>query len=257
MNKTAFLHIPKTAGTSVSDIIESNYSAREIFSFRGNMERSYRKLRCLDESRLEEIKIFKGHFFYGIHNIIACELDYYTVMRDPVSQVLSYYNYVISNKRRIENRFSGNRYDIKEYIDSSDFVTNIQTKFLAGVNFENRADLPDADCYEKARTHLKKFKFIGAQEKFSDSIGRIAEELNWKHVKLKSRNASLKSIAELEGDVIEIVREKCKYDIALYEEFASDICTGDYLPEENRMDQCLSLYRYIRNRLHWSMKGEW
>ena len=145
-----------------------------------------------------------------------------------MSQVLSYYNYVISNKRRIENRFSGNRYDIKEYIDSSDFVTNIQTKFLAGVNFENRADLPDADCYEKARTHLKKFKFIGAQEKFSDSIGRIAEELNWKHVKLKSRNASLKSIAELEGDVIEIVREKCKYDIALYEEFASDICTGDY-----------------------------
>jgi hypothetical protein len=77
-----FMHIPKTAGTSMRLFLETQYADRDI---------------CLDEgwhslANLDQISgksLIRGHFQYNLRQALASNCKVLTVLRDPIARTLS------------------------------------------------------------------------------------------------------------------------------------------------------------------------
>lgn len=87
-----FMHIPKTAGTSLRAAVfgasTTSVHIRQIYS--GADVEGILK----DKDSLSENTILFGHFSYGLHILLQDERpDYATVLRDPVLRVASLYNH--------------------------------------------------------------------------------------------------------------------------------------------------------------------
>lgn len=76
-----FIHIPKTAGTSFGQVIESN--SGEPYRYRG--------LRRMLTEDLSGYSVIQGHMAHGIHRFLSGKAIYVTFLRDPVEQCISYY----------------------------------------------------------------------------------------------------------------------------------------------------------------------
>ena len=87
-----FVHIPKTGGTSLHDILVENFRDDEICPERfNNLERWNR-------DHLVKFNYFSGHFDRTGVNCIPQAKNIITVLRDPKKRVLSLYHYWRSHK---------------------------------------------------------------------------------------------------------------------------------------------------------------
>lgn len=84
-NKIVFIHIPKTAGSSLRNAIESSYTSKLIAP--------YENIFNLEKAVHLDYKLFRGHFGYQDAQIIPGAKEFITVLRDPVERVISLYNY--------------------------------------------------------------------------------------------------------------------------------------------------------------------
>ena len=67
-----FLHIPKTAGTTLNRIIEWQYSPFEIFTIDPYRIRATpERLKRLPEERRRRLRVVRGHMLYGVHKCAA------------------------------------------------------------------------------------------------------------------------------------------------------------------------------------------
>ena len=87
--KVCFVHIPKTAGTSLARRLESHFSSDEICPVR--------RLSDLDQIRPVEVsryRLWHGHFGVGdVAPFLGSGWRYVSLLRDPVDRVASLYNY--------------------------------------------------------------------------------------------------------------------------------------------------------------------
>jgi len=52
------------------------------------------RLQDLSVEEKEDFRLLHGHLSYGWHELLPQEATYFTIVRDPVSRVVSHYNYV-------------------------------------------------------------------------------------------------------------------------------------------------------------------
>ncbi len=87
-----YLHIPKSAGTSVRELFKRTYGDRLIEIYR-RMDTAYAqelKPRCRPDS------VFFGHFSFSMHLRLGDEnARYMTILRNPVDRVISWYRSVL------------------------------------------------------------------------------------------------------------------------------------------------------------------
>src|SRR2546423_12662933 len=77
-----FLHVPKTAGTTLNRLIEWEYDLFEMYSVDPVFFNwSAAHLRKLAQERLRKIRVFKGHMSFGLHEILPQPATYITVLR--------------------------------------------------------------------------------------------------------------------------------------------------------------------------------
>src|SRR4051795_5479521 len=77
-----FLHLPKTAGTTLNRLIEWEYPVFETYSIDPVFFTwSAAHLRKLSPDRLKKIRMFKGHMLYGLHDDLPQPATYITVLR--------------------------------------------------------------------------------------------------------------------------------------------------------------------------------
>ena len=94
-----FIHIPKTAGTSLRRAMGHAYAPSERLylydapHLEGAMLR--REFLELPAERRAGLRFVMGHFVYGVHRSIPHNSRYVTILRDPVERVVShYYHYL-------------------------------------------------------------------------------------------------------------------------------------------------------------------
>ena len=91
-----FLHIPKTAGTTLNRIIEREYSPFAIFTMDPHRIRATaERFKRLPEGRRRRFHVVRGHLFYGIHQFLPQGATYITMLREPVARLLSSYYFVL------------------------------------------------------------------------------------------------------------------------------------------------------------------
>ena len=91
-----FLHIPKTAGTTLNRIIEWQYSPLAIFTMDPyRIRATAERLKRLPEGRRRRLRVVRGHLFYGIHEFLPQGATYITMLHEPLARTLSAYYFIL------------------------------------------------------------------------------------------------------------------------------------------------------------------
>src|SRR4030095_4128498 len=124
-----FLHLPKTAGTTLNRLIEWEYPLSEMYSVDPVLfEWSYARLRNLPEKRLRKTRIFKGHMLFGLHEVLPQPATYITVLRNRVDRVLSAFYFMRGYKLHpLYWKLRRKKWTLEEYVERTT-RDNVQCK---------------------------------------------------------------------------------------------------------------------------------
>lgn len=216
-----FLHIPKTAGTTMYRLMEKQYPGQVWFWLVGkNMEEA---IRLISADLTCTIKCFYGHFTFGIHNQFTRPCTYITLLRDPIDRVISEYYFLLEEPRHdpyVANQLITKNMTLLDYVTSTDeaFVrrtNNMQTRFITGNPSPRYEDLL------LAKELLKKYFHIGITERFNESLFLLQKHFGWKECEPFPSyfvNNSRPTKHSISPDVLKVIADKNNLDLLLYKE---------------------------------------
>jgi len=213
-----FLHLPKTAGTTLNRLIEWEYPVFEMYSIDPVFFTwSAAHLRKLSPDRLKKIRMFKGHMLFGLHEALPQPATYITVLRDPVDRVISAYYFMRSYKLHpLYWKLRRENWTLEDFVRKYQ-RDNVQSKIIGGSPFE----LPcTREITEKAKHNLRHhFSVVGLSERFEESLALMKLRFGWKLNSYSSFNVTRArpKKRDLPQSTLELMHEKNALDMELYE----------------------------------------
>jgi Sulfotransferase family len=211
-----FLHIPKTAGTTLNRIIEGQYSPFEIFTMDPYRIRATpERLKRLPEGRRRRLRMVRGHMFYGVHECLPQGATYFTMLRDPVARALSTYYFILRRPLNpLHRKVKRERLGIEDCIRLFPQRHNLQCRLIAGVK---DTAIPDERLLDMAKEHLiKSFSVVGVSERFEESLMLMATTFDWEIPFYKNCKVS-KTRPQINSGTVEMIRDHNRLDVELYE----------------------------------------
>jgi hypothetical protein len=211
-----FLHIPKTAGTTLNRIIESQYSPFAIFTMDPYRIRATpERLKRLPEDRRRRLRVVRGHMLYGIHEFLPQGATYMTMLRDPVARVLSAYYFILRRPlnplhRRVKKEGLG----VEDCLRLFPERHNLQCRLISGLR---NVATNDERLLDVAKENLtKSFSVVGICERFEESLMLTAKAFGWEVPFYENKKVS-KRRSEVEPRLANLIREHDRLDSELYE----------------------------------------
>ena len=216
------LHIPKTGGTTLRDIIQRQYQAEKILMI-PKLDESEDILKEVSTSQINQLKLIQGHLKYGIHNHFHRRAKYFAIIRDPINRVLSTYYYVLSQKNNPQNlSTSNNQMTIYDYVQSgvNPFLINGQTQLISGKtgNIDNPI-IKSEELFSLAKENIANdFLFLGITEMFDETILILKNMLGWHmpYYSIANRTKNKPNYDAVDPTVISFIKEHNQLDIKLY-----------------------------------------
>jgi len=196
----AFCHIPKTAGMSWTRILRGYFGIRHLSVIRRKppTEYTYEDMK-FDLKIFPWIKSLAGHPLrpYIDYKEFSKRLIWYTFLREPWSRFLSQYQHEVEKGKKTES--------LEEWMEKYD-RRNFQVRWIAG-----KEDL------DLAKSILKKFHFVGRQDKYRLSIelllnllGLPSSLINYIKSINKMRNTQLR--LEIDNNARKIKQKIMRYN---------------------------------------------
>jgi hypothetical protein len=211
-----FLHIPKTAGTTLNRIIEWQYNPVSIYTVDPHRIRAtVARFKTFPEQRRRRFRVVRGHLLYGIHEFLPQGATYITMLRDPVARVLSSYAFILRRPLHpLHRKLKAGRRGVEDLIRMTPHRQNLQCRFISGVGVG-----PDCDerVLELAKENLTRaFQIVGLCERFPESLCLMIKAFGWK-VPFYTNRKVTKSRPSTEPKGIDMIREFNRFDLELYE----------------------------------------
>jgi len=211
-----FLHIPKTAGTTLNRIIEWQYSPFEIFTMDPYRIRATpERLKRLPEGRRRRLRVVRGHMFYGVHECLPQAATYFTMLRDPVARVLSAYYFILRRPLNpLHRKVTRERLGVEDCLRLFPQRHNLQCRLIAGVK---DTAISNERLLDMARQNLvKSFSVVGISERFEESLMLMAKTFDWEIPLYKNCKVS-KARPQIGPSAVEMIRDHNRLDVELYE----------------------------------------
>lgn len=225
-----FLHIHKTAGSSMRRFITEHFDLDDIADIRWTM----RDLLDAPREALDRTLI-AGHYGHYLHQVAPRPLVYITMLRDPVERTLSAFSDMVWREDLwLHDHIKDMTIDefVHDDIGVSEFM-NFQTRSLAfddvDAHFKGYSELwreperyravySDRALLDKAIERLNSFAFVGVQDQFDDSLKLLAHTFGWLPPKNAPRvNVRRSAREDLSERTLERIREFTQLDQELYE----------------------------------------
>jgi len=212
-----FLHIPKTAGTTLTQPVLRHFPPDRTFILKDDIDAAIARFKALPHEERMRIRCLKGHQPYGLHEYLAPGARYITILREPVARIVSHYEYVKACPHHYMHE-QMKHMTVAEYAGSRLYgeLHNGQTRLLAGV-WDDRP-LEQAD-YDRAIAHLERdFDWIGLTERFDESLVMLAAAMRWPNVFYRWSNVGKGwRKSGMEPAVARAIERENPHDMALYE----------------------------------------
>jgi hypothetical protein len=204
-----FLHIPKTAGTSFSNILKQVYGSKSVARIDINKnEIIINENQSLNHKILKrKIKVVHGHFSYKKlfeSFVLSNDIPVVTWLRDPVERVISNYFYLKEkmleklNDKNGDFGFGNRMIKTIEEFALFERNQNRMSKFLKGAD-------------------ISKMFYVGLVEDFETDLQELAKKLNWeKYQQIKVNESNSKSF-DIDEDTKDLIRKCNPEDVELYE----------------------------------------
>lgn len=224
MIKARFIHIPKTAGTTVLSILNLQYLFNRKFIFSSNWQESVARWHSLSDIQRNKIRFVAGHTSHitGINEIDRAPA--FTILRNPVERTISFCRHVLNPNKQHPIWHKGIRNLDMLLADPVDEMLNLQTKFLASATRQYGIMSNDDKRSNKALINDAKntldngLAAFGIQECFDLSVIHIAEIYGWQPpVYLRRNVAANDNNLEFNKSHLERIEELNSLDIELYE----------------------------------------
>jgi hypothetical protein len=249
-----FLHLPKTAGSTLAYILERQYGSGGVLalydSFFGE------ELVTVPQSQLERTKVITGHFYFGAHTFISKPSTYITFLREPVDRVISHYYYV----RRDPTHYLyplAREMSLREYVESCGLCepNNDQTRLLAGKDLATKDGACSTDMLPVAKKNLQEhFAVVGISEAFDQSLLLMKQVFGWRHPYYSRQNVSRHRIKneDIPPKTIRTIHSYNELDCELYG-YATEILQKQIALQAEPFKQEVHLFQMMNaynDRLH-------
>jgi len=217
-----FSHIPKTAGSSLTQVIEAEYTPEERTAvYAGELRLAAPDSNFLNSFLQNPVapKIVYGHFSYGVHEVLGLRPRYFSFLREPVVRIESLYDQL----GKPDSQFFGAIRDglsLAELIEQklTEMTNNHMTRVISGIPAQPGSLVTDSRHLEAAIKNIERdYFFLGTVESAAKDFSALADTLGWKTSEMPHLNASTTVRPRCDENTRSLIVEHNQLDIALYQ----------------------------------------
>ncbi|EDN68566.1 conserved hypothetical protein [Beggiatoa sp. PS] len=177
--KIIFLHIPKTAGTSLRQLIQNVYPGKQCLPLYYPWPYQPAVIEEI-KGQLPDTQILYGHTLFGIHELLNIQAQYVTFLRNPIDRVISFYNHNACHSNAEYYATIQRGVSLLKLLkgENAPQTNNLMTRMIAPYKPNDLLD--DDRILEQAIDNIEKqFCFVGLVEKMAESVELLSKKLGW------------------------------------------------------------------------------
>jgi hypothetical protein len=198
-------------------VLRRQYKRSETIEF-NTLERGVDSFAEVPSEERARARLVLGHLNYGVDRWLARDARYITVLRDPVSRVLSLYRYILREpKHPLHEKLTASGSSLEEFVDTRIDKTQVENGQIRQIASVQDRD-PTGEDAQIALRNLQSFLVVGLTERFDESLILMKRQLGWRTPYYVTRNVDLAGDRTISSEAIELIREKNELDCELYAE---------------------------------------
>jgi len=224
-----FFHIPKTGGTTLDYLTAKNY--RIDYVYQVNAPAFDQHVSGVFKNKAMA-RVLMGHYELNdyYHQLFdRKKLVQFTMIREPISRVVSYYDYLRTSPNHPKYSIAKDL-SLKEFVLHKDIdeMPNGQTFRILGMlrdNLWKNTKKTDLELIDEVKYQLEhRFSLFGLTEFYDDFLVMAQRTLGWNDIFYERMNSSKEKTdkSSIPNEVIEIIKEQNSIDIELYN-FAKEL----------------------------------
>jgi hypothetical protein len=208
-----YLHLAKTAGTTLRWLLEGQYQASKCVYVYSQADRT--RFARLSTEVHTDIQCFSSNAPFGTYHDLQARLRVITMLREPVSRMLSLYVY-----RKTLSSFRDHPIQTLPMLDYIDLMAagnedNAQVRLLSGQGYDGEVTV---ESLERAKANLRDAcAAFGLQQRFDESLVLFRRVFGWHRMAYIRRNNARSEAPMEDADVKQRVEAYNRLDIELYE----------------------------------------
>jgi len=249
-----FLHIGKTAGTTLRRVLRRNFPQGDVMIVKARgrpRTETLADFAKLPEAERARPRLIMGHTVFGLHELVPRPSTYVSMVRKPKSLVLSQYTFVQRTEgHRHHEEVVRRGMSLEDYIESGLALEmdNSQTRAIAG-----DLDTPYGACTDEMLERAKRnveghFAVVGMTERFDESLVLMQQAFGWRKISYVRANVAPGKRPEPSERALQLIEEHNRLDIELYrwvgERFDASIAADPgFAAAYERFERANSLYK--------------
>ncbi|MCI5049072.1 MAG: sulfotransferase family protein [Rickettsiales bacterium] len=219
-----FLHIPKTAGSRVREVIQAHVPDEQIHLIGLGFDLMY-----VSDRQLADHAVLMGHFGQALLKRVIRPSVHFTFLRHPVDRVISTYYYWRSLPDH-PNPQSGimlaKSMELDEFVESQEHaiksdLDNLQMWTMFGgpemIIRDRNEHLSDAQRLKQAKENLAAMHFVGIQDDFQTHINHFEALVGWEKSEPKITNKTEGGKRNVPDHILKKLEKRQSLDCELYE----------------------------------------
>lgn len=223
-----FLHIGKTAGWTLRQILYRNVAPGRVMRVRPPADRPrgflnaepLRAFASLPENERARPRLIVSHMIFGIHESVPRPSTYITLLREPVARTISQYRHVLRTKHhRLYTAAVSGGLTLERYVCGGEAleVDNGQARALAGDAATPFGECSDALLRAALRNLDDHVSVAGLTERFDETLVMLGAEFGWQNLYYVRTNAAPPGQRLQVSDADRrMIRERNRFDCELY-----------------------------------------
>jgi hypothetical protein len=216
-----FVHIPRTAGTTLHRIIERHYPARRLYSLGPVAQADIQRFNAMEPAKRRQYRMIKGHLPFGKPENVEGPVAWMTLLRAPLERAVSFFRYVRGHPSHYLNTAVDRNMDLATFVSSRKprMMDNAQTRMLSGAWLDPPFGACTGELLAKAKDNLEeRFDVVGLTEHFDESLLLLRRCFGWRWLNYRRLNTSpdRTPVDRLSDTEREVLEENNALDCELY-----------------------------------------